>query len=407
MVRHLLSMTAVAALSFGFSASAATENILDSFGTSGWSSEYDAATKTITYDGDWTGRGWWLDGADYSAYDQIVVEFEPLAAPLNIVVQYGGAGAGDDNNTVVTAQADATSIKAVFNPDFKSNVTQIYLQSHKAGTVVLKNAYLENGVEVDANLLWEGELNLADWSASGGEFATSSVKAGEVLCYTFSAAGGEGAQVLIKGSDWQNLLGASKITSADAAEGSIYVGVTDQMIESSGGKIFLQGNGGIVVTKIAKTGDTFDPAGVISYGEHAAGALEVFATIPEEAQTLIVKFASAPTWCQACDSSWADMTLEASASEDGLTYSFALTPEAKEKINANKTLILNGDGKVSCVSYSSTSAVGEITVNGAETLVNVYNFAGKLLRSNVKAAGATDGLHPGFYIVGGKKVIVK
>ena len=41
------------------------------------------------------------------------------------------------------------------------------------------------------------------------------------------------------------------------------------------------------------------------------------------------------------------------------------------------------------------------------TLVNVYNVQGQLIRENVKAGEATLNLPRGIYIVGDKKVVVK
>ncbi len=45
--------------------------------------------------------------------------------------------------------------------------------------------------------------------------------------------------------------------------------------------------------------------------------------------------------------------------------------------------------------------------NAEETFVNVYSLQGVLLRENVSAEAATEGLASGLYIVGGKKVYVK
>ena len=39
-------------------------------------------------------------------------------------------------------------------------------------------------------------------------------------------------------------------------------------------------------------------------------------------------------------------------------------------------------------------------------IVDVYNIMGVKIRSKIKIGKATDGLHDGIYIVGGKKVVV-
>ncbi len=53
------------------------------------------------------------------------------------------------------------------------------------------------------------------------------------------------------------------------------------------------------------------------------------------------------------------------------------------------------------------SAVDNITVDESDRLINVYNTQGQLLRQGVARDQATQGLTPGIYIVGNKKVIVR
>ena len=47
------------------------------------------------------------------------------------------------------------------------------------------------------------------------------------------------------------------------------------------------------------------------------------------------------------------------------------------------------------------------TDNSADAIINVYNLSGAVVRANVVRANATEGLAPGFYIVGGEKVLVR
>lgn len=406
MIKHLLSLAAVAALSAGFGASAETVDILDTFGSSGWGSSYDAETHTITYEDAWTGCGWWLGEADYSKYDQIVVEIEPVDFYMQLACQY--VEGTDDTNTIVGLQAGESKVTLVFNPELKSKVKQIYLQTSQAASVVIKAAYLENGVEIDPNLIWEGSLEFTDWSVSGGDFSSSAVKAGDVLCLTFEEAGADDGVVLVKGSDWSNLLGTSKISPADMAQKEVLLGVTEQMLSACGGKIFFQGIGGAKLVKITKTEQTFEPAGVLAYSNHAAGNTEVYATIPEGEGYITVTFAEAGfEYAMLCNSKWDDLGLECSKSEDGLSYTYTLTPEAITVINEAKALVVNTDGKVQKVVYSKTSGVEEAIAADENAPVNVYNFAGKIVRAGVNPANAVEGLAPGLYIVGKKKVIVR
>lgn len=121
---------------------AAKENLTLSDLGAGWDSSYDSATKTITFNSAWTGRGWWLDGKDYSAYNEVVLNFEAVAFTVKLVVEYS-------NEEVVSsegyADAGVTSITIPLDPTGKSNVKQIYIQTSDAGTLTLKEAYLTDG----------------------------------------------------------------------------------------------------------------------------------------------------------------------------------------------------------------------------------------------------------------------
>ncbi len=55
----------------------------------------------------------------------------------------------------------------------------------------------------------------------------------------------------------------------------------------------------------------------------------------------------------------------------------------------------------------SSLGIDDIESDNADNLVNVYNFQGALVKSNVRLGEAFDGLNPGLYIVGGKKYLVK
>ena len=108
---------------------------------SGWSSSYDAATKTITFDGSWVGRGWWFgepNGKDCSDFTEVVVKFEACTFQVQLVVEYNG---GVDA-TKSSVNAGATSVTITLNKDGKGNVKQIYIQNGAPGTLTLTDAYL-------------------------------------------------------------------------------------------------------------------------------------------------------------------------------------------------------------------------------------------------------------------------
>lgn len=259
---------------------------------------------------------------------------------------------------------------------------------------------------VDPNLIWEGEYKISGWN-SGAEFPVGKVKAGDILTYTFTEAGSENAQVLVKGSDWNNLLGTTKITQKDMATGAVTVGVTQEMIDNCGGKIFLQGEGDCVCTKITKTGE-FDAKGVAAYGARIPG-VSVFAVIPEGTAKVAVEFDAVPEWAQLCDKSWTDKEFPSEASNEGKTVTYTITPEFVTAVATDKEFIINGGGaNVVKVYYPSEGDDSGIAGIAAEKkIVNVYDLAGRVVRHNIDSANAVNGLAKGIYIVNGKKVLVK
>lgn len=260
--------------------------------------------------------------------------------------------------------------------------------------------------EIDPNVLWEGEYTITGWN-NGAEFAAGKVKAGDILTYTFTEAGNDDAQVLVKGSDWNNLLGTTKITQKDMATGAVTVGVTQEMIDNCGGKIFLQGEGDCVCTKITKTGE-FDAKGVAAYGARIPG-VSVFAVIPEGTAKVAVEFDAVPEWAQLCDKSWTDKEFPSEASNEGKTVTYTITPEFVTAVATDKEFIINGGGaNVVKVYYPSEGDDSGIAGIAAEKkIVNIYDLAGRVVRHNIDSANAINGLAKGIYIVNGKKVLVK
>lgn len=204
MIKRLLTLAAaVAAISFG--ASADTLPLpLDNLG-SGWESSYDAATKTITFDGAWKGRGWWLEangvGADYTAYDEVVVKFEAAAFDVKLVVEYCEAGATSSDATVA---AGKTEVVVTLDAAYKNAVKQIYIQTSAAGTLTLTEAYLRSAVEVDPTVpvvLWEGNLALG-WDESHvvsldqSDLIKAKVAAGDKIVFDYTAESGNGFKMI-------------------------------------------------------------------------------------------------------------------------------------------------------------------------------------------------------------------
>ena len=121
-----------------------TQDILPSFGTSGWNAEYDADTKTITITGsdesDEGGKGWWYgdDGVDYSHFDNAVIELDPAAT----VGGFFKIDYADGSTEEVEFYPGATCIVAALNAEKKSAIKQIYVQAAKDATFTLSAAFV-------------------------------------------------------------------------------------------------------------------------------------------------------------------------------------------------------------------------------------------------------------------------
>lgn len=289
----------------------------------------------------------------------------------------------------ISVAAGSTSTTFTLGAEDIATVKANGMRMQGYGMIITK-VTVDTDAEINENLLWEGELAITGWSVSGAEFASNKVKAGDVLCYTFSEAGDEGAQVLLKNKDYGDLLGAAKIINADMAKGKVYVGVTQAMLDNCGGKIFVQGQGNCVLTKVEKTGETFDAEGVLVYGARVPG-VTAFALIPETAKTLAVEFDGNPEWAQLMNSSWTDLALENTKVEaDGkVTLNFALTSAAITELNANKQFIVNGASNgpaVTKVYVVDPSHVGITDITADENApVEFFNLQG--MRISEPAAG--------------------
>ena len=123
--------------------------------SSGWGgSTYDAATKTVTIGDDWSGKGWWLDKTDYSAFDQLVIKFDPATeANGNIVIEYNDGVA----STKYEFAAGTTTAIIDLDATGKASVKQIYIQGPAASKYVLSAAYVATKEYVAENETTGGE----------------------------------------------------------------------------------------------------------------------------------------------------------------------------------------------------------------------------------------------------------
>lgn len=155
MKKFLLSLAAMAFMAFG--AQAEKLDVLGSLSNDA----YDPATQTITFDASWGWVNWWFGDADYSAYDEFVIEFEPVSYTVQLMAQY--ADGTEDNSAQAMAGESVCTLP--LDAAGKAHVKQIAIQNSEPGTLVLKAAYFQNAVVVDPSadiVLFEGEADMAN-----------------------------------------------------------------------------------------------------------------------------------------------------------------------------------------------------------------------------------------------------
>lgn len=115
---------------------------------SGWGdSTYDSSSKTITIGTDWSGKGWWLDDVDYSAFSYVVVEFaEATAANGKVVVESAEGSNGDDGLFDVSCL-----VKVVPLAPGADHTKQVYIQGPAGTQYKLAAAYVATADYISTN----------------------------------------------------------------------------------------------------------------------------------------------------------------------------------------------------------------------------------------------------------------
>lgn len=123
--------------------------------SSGWNAEYDAASATITVltEQEEGGKGWWVKGetgADYSHFDNFVVELESTEYDGKVVVQYVDPAAAPALAPSAVAPESseqefgvgATCIVVPLSAEGKTAVQQLWIQGAQGAKFTVKKAYL-------------------------------------------------------------------------------------------------------------------------------------------------------------------------------------------------------------------------------------------------------------------------
>ncbi len=235
MMKRLL-LSAAAAVAVGFGASADTLDMLPTLGSGGWESSYDAATHTITYDGAWKGRGWWFgegaDAANFSAYDEMVVEFEAVDFSVQLVVEYDGSASSSTN----AVEAGKTKVVTTLDETAKAAVKQIYIQNSAVGSLTVTAAYMQNSAVVDPSVpveLISEPQTLSGWNnfkITAGDFAAAKLTAGDQLVLDYTAESGNGFKVCEPTDGWPTMPFIKALDNYNAEYGTIYLDDTKNTI---------------------------------------------------------------------------------------------------------------------------------------------------------------------------------
>ena len=110
----------------------------------GWNSEYNATTHTITYSDAWGGKGWYLGETDYSQYVKVIAEFaEPLTCGGYFDVEYNNA-----TTTSAGLSVGLNSVEVILDQNGASSVKQIIVKgATKDATITLGAVYLVRDVQ--------------------------------------------------------------------------------------------------------------------------------------------------------------------------------------------------------------------------------------------------------------------
>lgn len=136
----------------------------------GWSSDYDAATHTITYTNAWGTRGWNIN-ADCSDYTRVIVTF---ATPTTA----GGVLKAEYNNNNYNEQGfevGANSVELVLDDGLKSSVKGIFLSTASSGT-----SFEIASATFSRSAMTEGEYGVYNRAVTSDDYGT--------ICLPYGAA---------------------------------------------------------------------------------------------------------------------------------------------------------------------------------------------------------------------------
>lgn len=167
--------------------------------------------SVITFPNAWEGGiGWWIGGEDFSAYNAVVLEFEPYSDQVALNVEYGTETTSNGIQQSI-AQAGATKVRVALDAR-KSAVQKVYIQAAKMGRLTIKSCYFEGGVDPYATTgitpvpvtLVEGEGCVFLFADEIEKYSPASVFEFNFNVTNSSCLTGWGFAKLVAIGDWEN-----------------------------------------------------------------------------------------------------------------------------------------------------------------------------------------------------------
>ncbi len=177
----------------------------------GWSSTYDATSKTITTTGNWGARGWYIGDDRYNDKGSITVKFNAVEHAVTLKMEYTNA---NDEAKDVSAGAAAGETEITLDiPANVKTVDKVYITYESAGTLTLTEATVNDKV-VDnrtEKILIEERVAISegDIKINRGLFANAVV--GDII--RIYGTPGEGAKIALEPADYSGALDGASWTA--------------------------------------------------------------------------------------------------------------------------------------------------------------------------------------------------
>ena len=110
----------------------------------GWSSTYDATTKTITTTGEWAARGWYIGDDRYNSKGSITVKYKAVDFGVTLKMEYTNTS-GESKSVSTGAAAGETEVVLDIPTDVKT-IEKVYITYQPVGKLVLTAVTVNNKV---------------------------------------------------------------------------------------------------------------------------------------------------------------------------------------------------------------------------------------------------------------------